>query len=99
MTPSEIPTYSPAEARRRVEDELPGWEYRDGWIQRRIPVRSLGEALGIAAAVAHLAEAARHHPDLELGRRAVLVRIRHHWAAGVTDADFELARALGAVLP
>lgn len=99
MTPSEIPTYSPAEARRKLEDELPGWAYEGGWIQRRVPVGSFGEALGIAAAVAHVAEAARHHPDLELGPRAVRIRIRHHWAAGVTDADFALARALRDVLP
>lgn len=96
---SEIPTWSEEEVRRRLEAELPEWTYEGGWIERRIPVRSLGEALGVANAVAHLAEAARHHPDLELGPDAVRIRIRHHWAAGVTDADFELARTLRRVLP
>lgn len=99
MTPEEIPTYSEREARRRLEAELPSWKFRDGWIQREVPADSWRAALGIARLVAHLAEAARHHPDLVIGRDGLRIRLRHHWAAGVTDADFELARVLEAALP
>lgn len=94
MTPSEIPTYSEREARKRLEDELPAWEYEGGWIQREIPARSRARALMTASLVAHLSEVARHHPDLELRRGGLLIRVRHHWAAGITDADFALAHVL-----
>lgn len=94
MTPSEIPTYTEGEVRERLAAELPAWEYDGGWIKREIPTRSRARALMAASLVAHLSEAARHHPDLELRRDGLLIRVRHHWAAGITDADFALARAL-----
>lgn len=94
MTPSEIPTYTEAEVRRRLAAELPAWEYEGGWIQREVPTPTRPRALMAANLVAHLSEAARHHPDLELGPEGLLIRVRHHWAAGITDADFALARAL-----
>lgn len=94
MTPSEIPTYSEGEVRERLAAELPAWEYEGGWIQREVPARSRARALMAANLAAHLSEAARHHPDLELRGDGLLIRIRHHWAAGITDADFALARVL-----
>lgn len=98
MTTWDLPTYSEEEIRDRLEDELPAWEYRGGWLQREVPAGSRPRALLVAAGLAYRSEAAFHHPDLQLRGDGVLIQVRHHWAAGITDADFELAHALEAVL-
>jgi 4a-hydroxytetrahydrobiopterin dehydratase len=41
--------------------------------------------------VADLAEAANHHPDIEIHHNRVLLRWWTHTAAGFTDRDRELA--------
>lgn len=98
MSPSEIPTYSAEEIRRRLAEELPAWRYERGWLRRDVPVGPRPAALLVAGRIAHLAEAAFHHPDLELRGDVLEVRVRHHWAAGITDGDFALARAVERIL-
>lgn len=98
VTPSEIPTFSAEEIRRRLASELPAWTYDRGWLRRDVPAPTWTRALLLANRIAYLAEAARHHPDLDVTADALRVRVRHHWAAGVTESDFELARAVDRVL-
>jgi 4a-hydroxytetrahydrobiopterin dehydratase len=90
--PSE--TWPEAEIRARLARELPRWEYADGAICRRYRAHGWKGAMMVANAVAHLAEAAFHHPDLEISWGAVLVKLRTHSAKGVTNKDFELARRI-----
>lgn len=94
MTPSEIPTLADEEIRRRLAAELPRWSYDGAWLRREVRTGSWGRSLLVAGRVAHLAEAAFHHPDLEVGAERVLIQVRHHWAAGITESDLELASAL-----
>lgn len=94
MTTSELPTYGEEEIRARLDAELPAWSYGGAWLERELTSGTRGGALLAASAIAYLAEAAHHHPDLEIRGNRVLVQVRHHWAAGVTDADFELAHAV-----
>ncbi len=98
MTPPEIPTCSADEIRRRLASDLPAWSYDGGWLRRDVPTRSRARALLLANRLAYLAEAARHHPDLEIEPHVLRIRVRHHWAAGVTESDFQLARAMEEVL-
>lgn len=94
MTPSEIPTWPEDEVRSRLDAELPEWTYDRGWLRRDVPTSGWPAALTVANLLAHLAEAAYHHPDLEVGPDGVRIRVRHHWAAGITEGDFQLARAV-----
>ena len=94
MTTSELPTWGEEEIRARLDAELPAWTYGGAWLERELPADSRAGALLAASGIAYLAEAAFHHPDLEIRGDRVLVQVRHHWAAGVTDADFELAHAV-----
>jgi 4a-hydroxytetrahydrobiopterin dehydratase len=98
VSPPEIPTCSVEEIRRRLAADLPGWSYDRGWLRRDVPMHSRARALLLASRLAYLAEAARHHPDLEIEPDVLRIRVRHHWAAGVTESDFQLARAVEEVL-
>jgi 4a-hydroxytetrahydrobiopterin dehydratase len=78
----------------RLLAELPRWSLEEGMIRRRFTVSGWKSAVMVAGAVAHLAEAAWHHPDLLLSYGAVEVRLVTHSAGGVTDKDFALARRI-----
>ena len=47
-------------------------------------------------AIAFVAEAANHHPDLEVHWGSVVVRLQTHSAGGVTDKDLQLAERIEA---
>lgn len=48
--------------------------------------------------IGHLAEAAWHHPDLEVSYAQVTVKLCTHSAKGVTENDFALATRIEAVI-
>jgi len=49
--------------------------------------------------VGALAEAADHHPDIEIRYRAVTLRLSSHDADGITRRDVSLAREIDALAP
>jgi 4a-hydroxytetrahydrobiopterin dehydratase len=81
----------------KVEQELrdlPGWEIRDGWLRRAYSTPGWSHTLLLAGQIAFLAEAAWHHPDLELGYARVVVKLQTHKVHGLTAMDFALARKI-----
>jgi 4a-hydroxytetrahydrobiopterin dehydratase len=52
--------------------------------------------LALVNAIGELAEAANHHPDLNLQYRNVLVRLSSHDVHGLSERDVELARRISA---
>ena len=80
-----------------IESELrglPGWEIREGWLRRTYGTPGWSHTLLLANQIAFLAEAAWHHPDLELGYTRVVVKLQTHSAKGLTAMDFALARRI-----
>ena len=73
---------------------LPGWEIRDGWLRRVYATPGWGHTLMLTNQIAFLAEAAWHHPDLELGYARVVVKLQTHKVHGLTMMDFDLARRI-----
>jgi pterin-4a-carbinolamine dehydratase len=57
-------TYSEAENKARLQQELPRWIYEGGWIRRTYKTASWKGTLMVINTIGHLAEAAWHHPDL-----------------------------------
>ena len=84
--------------RQRLADDLPGWNYADGTIRRRFTTAGWKAAVMACRAVAHLAELAWHHPDLEVSWGGVLVKLATHSAGGITDLDFALAKRIDDLL-
>ncbi len=80
-----------------LENELqsiPGWEIRDGWLHRLYKTPGWPHTMLLANAIAYVAEAAWHHPDLSLGYAQVIVRLQTHRVRAVTWSDIELARKI-----
>ena len=90
--------YSEAEIEERLKEELPGWSFQDGWIRRKYKTSSWKGTLMLVNTIGHLAEAAWHHPDLNVSYAFVTVKLMNHAAKGVTQKDFELARKLDEVI-
>ena len=87
--PDETPL-SEAEVQKRLES-LPGWELRDGWIRRKFATPGWPHTLMLVNAIGFRAEAAFHHPDLNVGWAQVVVKLQTHSAGGITEKDFALA--------
>jgi 4a-hydroxytetrahydrobiopterin dehydratase len=56
--------------------------------------RSFVKGLELANAIGELAEAASHHPDVDIRYAGVTVRLFTHEARGLTDRDLDLARKI-----
>jgi 4a-hydroxytetrahydrobiopterin dehydratase len=69
-----------------------GWEERDDALVRELEFESFPAAIEFVRRLADAAEAANHHPDIDIRYRRVAVRWTTHSAGGVTDRDRELAR-------
>jgi 4a-hydroxytetrahydrobiopterin dehydratase len=73
-------------------DALEGWERDGDWIRRTVTSANFREAVALIAAVADAAEAADHHPDIELRRyRRVTFSLTTHAAKAITERDLGLA--------
>lgn len=95
-TPDE--TYTVGEIDARLTAELPKWTFEDGWIRRKYKTSGWKGTLMVVNTVGHLAEAAWHHPDLNVSYAFVTVKLQNHAAKGITDKDFALARKIEDVL-
>src|SRR5580698_4471461 len=79
-----------------AEHGLTGWYYEDGWIRRKYTTDGWPTTLMLVNAIGFLAEAAYHHPDLEVTWGKLWVKLKTHSAGGVTDKDFALAKQIEA---
>ena len=94
--PDEV--YPAEEISARLAAELPKWTYEDGWIRRKYKTSGWKGTLMVVNTVGHLAEAAWHHPDLNVSYAFVTVKLVNHAAKGVTEKDFALAKKIEDVL-
>jgi 4a-hydroxytetrahydrobiopterin dehydratase len=92
-------TLSDQEITARLDGELSAWAHEGGSIVRDHQVADFAGAIALVNAVAEIAEAANHHPDILVhGWNRVRLSVSTHSAGGLTDADFALAGRLEALL-
>jgi 4a-hydroxytetrahydrobiopterin dehydratase len=70
---------------------LPGWELKGAEIRRTYGFADFVAALAFVERVGALAEAAGHHPDIDIRYSRVTLALTTHDAGGLTARDFELA--------
>ena len=78
--------------------ELDDWHRTDVTIVRTASLASFPQAIEVVDRVAVLAEAADHHPDIDIRWRTLTFRLSTHSEGGLTEKDFALARQIDEVL-
>jgi len=79
------------EIRARLAADLPAWALTEGVIERVYKFDAWKGTIMALNAVAYLAEAANHHPDLTASYSRLAVRLSTHDVGGISDKDFSLA--------
>jgi 4a-hydroxytetrahydrobiopterin dehydratase len=70
---------------------LPGWERRGNQIVKSFVRKDFAHAITFVTEVADAAEAAGHHPDIDIRWNKVTLALSSHAEGGLTDSDFQLA--------
>ena len=89
-----LPDSAVAEAAERL-----GWERQGDKLVRQFEFEGFGHAMEFVNAAAQLAEAANHHPDIDIRWNKVVLALWTHSAGGVTQADVDMAGAVEGLLP
>jgi 4a-hydroxytetrahydrobiopterin dehydratase len=92
--PDKPPVIPDAEVAVRLEKELPGWTYENGWIRRKYSTDGWPTTLMLVNAIGFVSEAAWHHPDLEVTWGKLWVKLKTHVSGGITERDFALAKEI-----
>ena len=71
--------------------ELPGWRRAGDSLVRTVESPSFPAAVELVRKVAEAAEAANHHPDIDIRWRKVTYTLSTHSAGGLTQLDLDLA--------
>lgn len=76
--------------------DLSGWSTVEGEpaIRSTVKLADFAAALAYVNRVGDLAEAANHHPDIDIRWNTVTLTLSTHSAGGLTQADFELAHQI-----
>jgi 4a-hydroxytetrahydrobiopterin dehydratase len=73
------------------------WQEKDDALVREFELPSFREAIDFVVALAEIAEAENHHPDIDVRYRRVTVRWTTHSEGGVTDRDRRMAERTAAL--
>src|SRR5712692_7275373 len=92
-----MPPLPDAEIAERLA-ALDGWNRTGDEIVKMFVLPSFPEAIAFVTRIADRAEAADHHPDLDIRYRKVRVALSTHAAGGITDKDFDLAAEIQATV-
>ena len=77
--------------------DLAGWSRTGDEIRAEIACSSFRAAIALVVEIGFLAEAADHHPDIDIRWRTVRLALTTHDAGGLTDLDLDLARRVNEV--
>jgi 4a-hydroxytetrahydrobiopterin dehydratase len=78
----------------RALKPLMGWRREGDYITKEFRFPTFLAGIRFVDAVALVAEAQEHHPDIHVVWTTVTLRIQTHDEGGLTNWDFDLARAI-----
>ena len=70
------------------------WHRSGNELVKEVQREDFAEAMGFVNEVAGLAEAANHHPDIDIRWNTVTLHLSTHSAGGLTEKDLALARQI-----
>lgn len=82
------------QAAQVVLAQLNNWIFLNDGIEKKFEFKNFSQALAFIVKVGLLAEKQNHHPELFNVYNKVNIRLSTHDANGVTDKDFDLAKAI-----
>ncbi|MFA9192314.1 4a-hydroxytetrahydrobiopterin dehydratase [Flavobacterium sp. FZUC8N2.13] len=82
------------ETAQSVLSQLTNWTFSNDGIEKKFEFENFSQALAFIVQIGLLAETKNHHPELFNVYNKVNIRLSTHDAKGVTDKDFELAKAI-----
>ncbi|HUA91930.1 MAG TPA: 4a-hydroxytetrahydrobiopterin dehydratase [Terracidiphilus sp.] len=71
--------------------KLSGWQIEAGELVKTFTFKDFRGSLGFVNRVGEAAEAAGHHPDIDIRYNRVRLALVTHDAGGLTEKDFALA--------
>ncbi len=78
---------------------LAGWEREGDEIVKEYRLGNFKDAVAFVVRLSYEAEAANHHPDLDIRWNKVRVALSTHSEGGLTTKDLDLAAAVEALAP
>ena len=82
---------------QRELGSLNGWARRGAAIVKTYQFKTFAEGIAFVGRVAEAADAANHHPDIDIRYTKIICTLSTHDSGGVTQKDLDLARAMDAV--
>ena len=79
---------------QRELGSLPGWSRRGDVITKTYQFRAFLTGIEFVNAVAKAAEAADHHPDIDIRYTKITCSLSTHSAGGITQKDLDLAKKI-----
>lgn len=92
-----MPPFSAAEVASHL-NVLPKWKVEAGELTRTFLFEDFRAAVRFVNRVAEAAEAAGHHPDIDIRYNRVRLGLATHDAGGLTAKDFNLAASIDKLL-
>lgn len=84
---------SEAEINSQLE-AMSGWTQKGDAIEKIYKLPTFPAAIAFVTQVAFLAEAAAHHPDIDIRFNKVTISLSTHDAGGISEKDFALAKEI-----
>jgi 4a-hydroxytetrahydrobiopterin dehydratase len=78
-------------------DDGPDWRLVDGALVKTVTRPDFVSALDFVGEVGRLAEAANHHPDIDIRYNRVTLAFVTHDSGGITRLDLNLARQVDGI--
>ena len=79
-------------------EQVPGWRVIDDALEKTFSFQNYHETIGFVNAVAFIANAEDHHPDLAVIYSKCSVRFNTHDVKGISISDFLCASKVDALL-
>lgn len=82
---------------QELASQLEGWTIEAKELRLNRKFKGFVEAIAFVNKIVEPAEAAGHHPDLEISYNQVKVTLTTHDAGGLTSKDFALAQVISKI--
>jgi 4a-hydroxytetrahydrobiopterin dehydratase len=93
------PVLTPDEVDAALAEQGIDWERQGDQLETTVTLRDFAAALAFVNAVGADAEAANHHPDIDIRWNKVHLALTTHDAGGLTVLDLALAAAIDRLRP